>query len=131
MPLDPRVRLALALQRLGGADDDATLPARRLAGTLQARRFGRLVMRPGPPATTCERMVPVAGGAVRVRLYRPADAAVAGGRLSASTITPTTLPGDVPTDGEGSPPAAGHRAVGAGAAAVAPTGAATGRRVRA
>ena len=81
MPLDPRVRLALALQRLGGADDDATLPARRLAGTLQARRFGPLVMRPGPPATTCERMVPVAGGAVRVRLYRPADVAVADERL--------------------------------------------------
>src|SRR5690606_23077822 len=47
------------------------IPAGRLAGTLQARRFGRVVMRPGPPVPTREVMVPVEGGAIRVRLYEP------------------------------------------------------------
>jgi acetyl esterase len=56
------------------ADDDATMPARRLAGTLQARQLGRLVMHHGPKVPTEERMVPVHGGAIRVRLYRPEGA---------------------------------------------------------
>lgn len=54
-----------------GRDPEATIPARRLAGTIQARRLGPLVMRPGPRVEVREEMVPVEGGAVRVRLYRP------------------------------------------------------------
>ena len=73
MPLHPRLRPILAVQnRL--EDDDATMPARRLAGTLEARRLGRIVMRPGPKVPTREVMVPVHGGSIRVRLYEPAGA---------------------------------------------------------
>lgn len=70
MPLDPRLRPILAVQNRMG-DDDATMPARRLASTLQARQLGRLVMHHGPKVVTREVMVPVHGGAIRVRLYRP------------------------------------------------------------
>lgn len=70
MALDPRLRPVLAVQARA-TGDSATMPARRLAGTLQARRFGRVVMRPGPPVPTREVMVPVEGGAIRVRLYEP------------------------------------------------------------
>jgi acetyl esterase len=70
MPLEPRLRPILALAARGG-DDDATLPARRLASTLQARQLGRLVMPHGPKVPTREVMVPVHGGAIRVRLYEP------------------------------------------------------------
>jgi acetyl esterase len=71
MPLHPRLRPILAVQgRMG--DDDATMPARRFAGALQARQLGRLVMAPGPKVPAREVMVPVDGGAIRVRLYHPA-----------------------------------------------------------
>jgi acetyl esterase len=70
MALDPRLKPILAIgNRIG--DDDLTMPARRLAGTLQARQLGRLVMRPGPKVPLRELMVPVDGGAIRVRLYEP------------------------------------------------------------
>lgn len=71
MSVQPRLRPLLALQERIGEDPDATFPAMRLAGTLQARRLGRLVMRPGPKVPTREVMVPVDGGAIRVRLYEP------------------------------------------------------------
>lgn len=70
MPLDPRLRPILALAQRAG-DDDSTMPARRLAGTLQARQLGRVVMHHGPKVPTREVMVPVHGGAIRVRLYEP------------------------------------------------------------
>jgi acetyl esterase len=70
MPLDPRLRPILAVQNRMG-DDHATFPTLRLAGTLQARQLGRLVMHHGPKVATEELMVPVHGGAIRVRLYRP------------------------------------------------------------
>lgn len=73
MPLEPRLRPILALgNRM--ADDDSTFPARRLASTIQARQLGRLVMRRGPKVPAREVMVPVHGGAIRVRLYEPAGA---------------------------------------------------------
>src|SRR5690606_26427373 len=72
MPVHPRLRPILALQDRLGDDPDATFPAKRLAGTLQARQLGRLVMLPGPKVPTREVMVPVDGGAIRVRLYEPA-----------------------------------------------------------
>jgi hypothetical protein len=72
MPLEPRLRPILALAaRSESGDDDATLPARRLASTLQARQLGRLMMSHGPKVPTREVMVPVHGGAIRVRLYEP------------------------------------------------------------
>jgi acetyl esterase len=71
MPLHPRLRPILAVQNRMG-DDDATMPARRVAGALQARQLGRLVMPAGPKVPTREVMVPVDGGAVRVRLFHPA-----------------------------------------------------------
>lgn len=70
MPLEPRLRPLLAIANRVG-DEDATLPARRLTSTLQARQLGRLVMPHGPKVPTREVMVPVHGGAIRVRLYRP------------------------------------------------------------
>jgi acetyl esterase len=70
MPLEPRLRPLLAIAARSG-DDDATLPARRLTGTRQARQLGRLVMASGPKVPTREVMVPVHGGAIRVRLYEP------------------------------------------------------------
>lgn len=74
MTLDPRLRPLLALHRRVG-DTDATFPTKRLAGTIQARQFGWLLVRRGPDVPTREVMVPVAGGAIRVRIYEPeADA---------------------------------------------------------
>lgn len=72
MPLDPRLRPILAVQNRRD-EADATMPARRLAGTLEARRLGWLAMLPGPDVQAREEMVPVDGGAIRVRLYRPAS----------------------------------------------------------
>lgn len=71
VPLLPRLKPVLAVGNRAG-DDDATMPARRLASTIQARQLGRLVMRPGPKVPIREVMVPVDGGAIRVRLYEPA-----------------------------------------------------------
>ncbi len=70
MPVHPRLRPILALQARFG-DDDATLPARRFTGALQGRQLGRMVLRSGPDVPTREVMVPVHGGAIRVRLYEP------------------------------------------------------------
>jgi len=72
VPVHPRLRPILAFQDRLGDDPDATFPAQRLVGTLQARRLGRLVMHPGPAVPTREVMVPVDGGAIRIRLYEPA-----------------------------------------------------------
>lgn len=71
MPLDPRLRLVLAIMDRHD-DDSMTMPARRLEETIQARRLGWLVMRSAPEVAIREVMVPVDGGAIRVRLYRPA-----------------------------------------------------------
>lgn len=71
MPLHPRLRPLLTLQNRV-ADEDASFQDQRLAGTLIARRLGRLVMEPGPSVPTREVMVPVDGGTIRVRLYEPA-----------------------------------------------------------
>jgi len=70
MPLNPRLKPILALsERMGGGD--LPFPTQRLESTIQARRLGKLVMRSAPKVTTEEIMVPVKGGSIRVRLYRP------------------------------------------------------------
>lgn len=71
MPVDPRLKPVLAVAARS-RDADLTMPARRILGTVQARQLGRLVMRTGPKVPTREVMVPVEGGAIRVRLYEPA-----------------------------------------------------------
>lgn len=76
MPVEPRLRPILALQNRREGDPDATFAARRLASTIQARQLGRIVMHHGPKVPTREVMVPVHGGAIRVRLYEPTDAGV-------------------------------------------------------
>src|SRR3546814_504925 len=72
MTLEPRLRPILAISNRA-RDDSATMPARRFAGALQARQLGRLVMPKGPDVPIREVMVPVHGGAIRVRLYEPAS----------------------------------------------------------
>ena len=73
MSLEPRLKPILALQERLGDDDSATFPELRLESTIQARRFGRVVIRSGPKVPTRELMVPVHGGGIRVRLYEPAS----------------------------------------------------------
>ena len=75
MPLEPRLRpLLWVANRL---PDDPAIPMqqRRASADATERRFGRLVLRPGAPvAEVVDHPVRVAGGTIRVRLYRPAGA---------------------------------------------------------
>lgn len=73
MPLDPRLRPVLALMNRG-ADDNATVPMAVKRGVVarQARALGPLVMRGGPDVHATEHeLVPVEGGQILVRVYRP------------------------------------------------------------
>ena len=72
MPVDTRLKPILAIAARS-RDANLTMPARRILGTVQARQLGRLAMRPGPKVPTREVMVPVDGGAIRVRLYEPKE----------------------------------------------------------
>lgn len=74
MPVEPRLRLLLALMNRVGGPEDKTFPTSRFEGAVQARWGLRVVIRPGPKVPTREVMVPVHGGAIRVRLYEPAGA---------------------------------------------------------
>ena len=72
MPIEPRLR---PIVRLGNLQRDG-LPAdvigRREQGARLSRAGGFLLMLPGPePAGVRDLEVPVAGGRIRVRLYRP------------------------------------------------------------
>src|SRR5690606_30273986 len=73
MAVHPRLKPILALQRRWGETAE-TLPGQRLEDAIVARRFGRIVMLPGPTVRTSERMVPVDGGSIRVRPYEPPSA---------------------------------------------------------
>lgn len=86
MSLEPRLRPILALQNRLESDPGASFPQIRLESTIQARRFGGLVMRPGPSVPTREVMVPVHGGSIRVRLYEPTDAGVGPRRSQARPL---------------------------------------------
>jgi len=73
MPLDPRVSAIVKISnRLDSGDLDVPMPIRR-AESARLSHFGaRLVMPKGPdPAETLERMVPVDGGEILVRIHRP------------------------------------------------------------
>lgn len=73
MPLEPRLGLVVRLGHLAGRDDlSVPMAVRRAKAARLAGSGARLVMPKGPePAETTERLVPVDGGAIRVRLYRP------------------------------------------------------------
>jgi len=73
MPLDPRVRLIVALaRRTDRSDLSVPMPIRREQSARLSRLGSWLVMPAGPePRETVDRMVPVDGGEIRVRLYRP------------------------------------------------------------
>lgn len=73
MALEPRVRrIVTVLNKLGDAPDDLPMADRRAASAAVAKRLGFLVMPKGPdPARQYEVTVPVEGGQIRVRIYRP------------------------------------------------------------
>lgn len=73
MPLEPRVRRLVQLMNLldRGATD-RPMAERRASSAQTSRRLGFLVMPKGPdPAQQSDVVVPVSGGQIRVRLYRP------------------------------------------------------------
>ena len=73
MPLEPRLWPFVQVARRVEGGDRGSLVERRARAARQARAGGWLVMRPGPdPAAVDHRQVPVEGGQIRVRLYRPA-----------------------------------------------------------
>lgn len=73
MPLEPRVRRIVAVyNRLGEAPAEMTMADRRAASAAVSKRFGFVVMAKGPdPARQYDVAVPVDGGRIRVRIYRP------------------------------------------------------------
>ncbi len=73
MPLDPRVRRIVSLMnKLDRGDDDLPMVERRRASAATSKRLGFLVMPKGrEPAEQEDRLVPVDGGRIVVRTYRP------------------------------------------------------------
>lgn len=76
MPLDPRVRRVVALANRQPDDPDMTMADRRARSARTARALGRIGIRRGPEVdATSHVVVPVEGGRIRVRTYRPAGPA--------------------------------------------------------
>jgi acetyl esterase len=74
MPLEPRVKWIVALMNKleGTPDPDLPMTERRRRSAATARRLGFVVMPKGPePASQRDISVPVDGGRIRVRIYRP------------------------------------------------------------
>lgn len=72
MALEPRLWPLVFLGRRADRGRDAPWPDRRARDAALARRGGGLVMRPGPaPAAVDHLFLPVEGGRIRVRVYRP------------------------------------------------------------
>ena len=76
MPLEPRLRPLVALgRRFDRMDPTVPMASRREQAARLSRVGWRLVMVPGPEPAAVEHVeVPVEGGTIRVRLYRPAGA---------------------------------------------------------
>jgi len=74
MPLELRLRPVLALTGREGGRADTPMTVRRAQSARQSRSLGWMVMRPGPKVEISHRFVPVEGGKILVRLYRPTDA---------------------------------------------------------
>jgi acetyl esterase len=75
MPLEPVIRvLTFLANRAPDPDPDIPFADRRLAGARSESRLKALVMRPGTKGVTIShQMIPVEGGSIPVRLYRPHD----------------------------------------------------------
>lgn len=73
--LEPRVRLLVAAaNRLDPRTPETPMSQRRIEGAIASRRFLSLaVRRPTQPITTTHVSVPVDGGRITVRIYRPAS----------------------------------------------------------
>ena len=72
MALEPRLWPLVWLGRRADRGRDAPWPERRARDAALARRGGGLVMRPGPePAAVDHLFVPVDGGRIRIRVFRP------------------------------------------------------------
>ncbi len=73
MSLEPRLRPVVALGRRAERHDPSVpVVVRRARSAAQSRMLGWLVMRSGPrPAAIEHHQVPVDGGSIRVRVYRP------------------------------------------------------------
>ncbi len=73
MPLDPRVRhIVQIMNALDSGSDDTPMVDRRRSSAATAKRLGFLVMAKGPePASQTDQLVPVDGGNIVVRIYRP------------------------------------------------------------
>ncbi|HEY1826696.1 MAG TPA: alpha/beta hydrolase [Acidimicrobiales bacterium] len=72
MPLHPRIKHLITLANRVQRPSDEPLPVQRKSENLAASLFGRTVMRKGAPMTSItNRLVPVQGGQILVRLYRP------------------------------------------------------------
>ena len=73
MTLEPRIRAIVRLAGLAGGDDlSVPMPIRRERSARMSRMGAWLVMAKGPdPADTVDRLVPVDGGEIMVRLYVP------------------------------------------------------------
>lgn len=73
MPLEPRVaRIVAVANRLDRRSGEDLLPARRTVAAATSARLGALVMSKGPePAGQTDIEIPVIGGRIRIRLYRP------------------------------------------------------------
>jgi acetyl esterase len=73
VPLDPRIKALVVLgNRVTNPGADQLMPLQRQADSRVGRLFARVVMRPGREvASITHRMIPVEGGHILVRLYRP------------------------------------------------------------
>jgi acetyl esterase len=75
LPLEPRLRAFVAVMGRAPKPDPAVpFSVRRAAGDRMAHYFRWVALRPGPKvASISHRFVPVEGGQIAVRLYRPFD----------------------------------------------------------
>jgi acetyl esterase len=75
MPLEPPIRVLFALiNRLGSGSSSTPMPLQRQAASTVGKVFARVVVRPGRGVESISHeMVPVHGGHILVRLYRPQE----------------------------------------------------------
>lgn len=72
MSLHPRLKPVVTVLDRFATDPDRPMALRRADSAAVSRRFRRTVIQAGPPAEVEHLVVPVEGGRILVRLYRPA-----------------------------------------------------------
>ena len=73
MTLEPRVQWIVRVSKaLDRSPEGGTMVQRRIDAAAQVRRLGWVVLSPGPAVPQEDLLVPVDGGRITVRLYRPA-----------------------------------------------------------